>query len=375
MGMQRRQIHGWRNALSGLVLAVTALTAASAAAKEYVLVGSYGNKLYLIDPIAMQIARMYDIPGPGTGPTEIAPSPDGRIAYALTNRWSSVSGIDLDTGQEVFRADLTIGDVRVHALFGLEVSPDGKSLYVFEQRVRVHSDRFEVLDPVIAVYRTDAGTGAKPERLIPTPRQIQHLAASTDGRTLYAHGIDLYAIDIQSGEIRETFPVAHWQRPGYGPADSIAWLGEQLNSSGIYAMPFYASKLSANTMPSSQRDAGVLSVDLKTGAVSMDVVGPEDSAPGMIGMTANPKHPNEVIGVGGELFKIDRAARRVVAHASTNNLLFYVAAVSSDGERVYTGGGHCRVGIFAMRDLTQMGLVELPNCAVMAQSSLRLVNR
>lgn len=361
--------------LIGLLAAVLARLAL---AKEYVVVGSYGNKLHLVDPIALRVTRTYQIPGPGTGPTEMVPSPDGRVMYALTNRWQSVSGIDLESGEEVFRADLNVGDVRVHALFGLEVSPDGKQLFVVEQRYRAWSDHFEVLAPVIAVYRTNGGRAAVPDKLIPTPRQIQHLAVATDGRTLYAHGIDLYAIDIATGAVRQTYPVANWVRTGYGPADSIGWLGEQLNSSRVYAIPFYAQRRDTASAATAQstRDVGLLTADLKSGVVSLDFFGSESDADGLISASVNPTDRNQAIAIGGEqLFKIDRRTRHIVARAPTSGILFYVDAISSDGQRVYTGGGNCRVGIYRTRDLGELGLVELPDCAVMAQSSLRLVNR
>jgi quinohemoprotein amine dehydrogenase beta subunit len=344
-------------------------------AKEYILVGSYGNKLYLIDPVAAKIAHTFQVPGAGTGPSYIAPSPDGRVAYVVTNRFNSVSGIDLDSGKEVFRADLAQGDVRVHAMFGLDVSPDGKWLYVVEQRYKLLSDRFEVVDPVIAVYRTDAGAEAKPARLMPIKHQIQHLAVSTDGKTIYAHGLDLYAIDAATGKLRDTMSVANWKRDGYGPAEAFAWLGEQLNSSGVYAMDFYTDRLGQGSPDSPARDLGVLSANLKTGAMTMEIIGPASEAPDLTGMTVNPRNPNEVIGIGGSLVKIDRRAKRVIARAPTNGLLFYMGVVSADGQRVYTGGGHCRVGIYATKDLSPLGLVELPNCAVMGMSSVRIVNR
>jgi quinohemoprotein amine dehydrogenase beta subunit len=351
-----------------------AVGAAPAFAKEYVLVGSYGNKLYLIDPLAAKIARTFQIPGGGTGPSYIAPSPNGRIAYAVTNRFNSVSGIDLDSGKEVFRADLALGNVRVHAMFGLDVSPDGKWLYVVEQRYKLLSDRFQVVDPVIAVYGTDAGSGAKPVRLMPIKHQIQHLAVSRDGKTIYAHGLDLYSIDSATGAIRDTLPIANWNHDGYGPAEAFAWAGEQLNASGVYAMDFYSDRPGQVTA-TPERDFGVLTANLKTGAMAMELIGPMSEAPDLTGMTVNPKDTNQVIGIGGHLVKIDLRAKRVLARAQTNGLLFYTGVASDDGQRIYTGGGHCRVGIFAMSDLSLLGQVELPNCAVMGLSSVRIVNR
>lgn len=362
--------------LIGLSLIVWLAAAASPRstleAKEYVLVGSYGNELYLIDPAALRVTDTFQIPGPGPAPTEIAASPDGRVAYAVTNQWQSVSGISLDSGKEVFRADLSRGEVRAHAMFGLEVSPDGKWLYVVEQRYRALPDRYEVMSPMIAVYPTDGGAAAEPARLIPTPRQIQHLAASRDGRTLFAQGIDLYAIDIASGAVRQTYPIANWRRPGYGPADSIAWLGEQLNASEIYAIPFYADRQgrdAGGTAP----DVGILTANLRSGAVSLDMIGNSRQAPDLVSASVDPADPNEVIGLGEELVRLDLRDLRVTARSPTSGIRFYVVAVSRDGRRVYTAGGVCRVGIYSTRDFSEIGLVELPHCATMGQTSLRLI--
>jgi quinohemoprotein amine dehydrogenase beta subunit len=366
-------VNGFKAGMIALWVA-GALAAAPAFAKEYILVGSYGNKLYLIDPLAAKITSTFQVPGAGTGPSYIAPSPDGRVAYVVTNRFNTVSGIDLNSGKEVFRAELAVGDVRVHAMFGLDVSPDGKWLYVVEQRYKMLSDRFEVVDPVIAVYRTDAGTDAKLTRQIPIKHQIQHLAVSTDGKTIYAHGLDLYAIDTATGQVRDTLPVANWKHEGYGPAEAFAWAGEQLNTSGVYAMHFYTDRPGQVT-DTPERDLGVMTANLKTGAMAMQLIGPMSEAPDLTGMTVNPKDTNEVIGVGGHLVKINLKEKRVVARGETNGLLFYMGVVSADGERIYTGGGHCRVGIFATKDLSPLAQVELPNCAVMGLSSVRIVNR
>ena len=63
------------------------------------------------------------------------PAPDGSTAYTIVNHWGSVAGIDLDTCEQVFRADFSSGDERVRATFAMDISPDGSELFVFQSPV------------------------------------------------------------------------------------------------------------------------------------------------------------------------------------------------------------------------------------------------
>ncbi len=74
----------------------------AAQAKDMMLTAVHPNNLILIDLSARKVVREYTIPGRGYAQT-IVPSPDGKVAYVLTGGWGIISGIDLDTGKEVFR--------------------------------------------------------------------------------------------------------------------------------------------------------------------------------------------------------------------------------------------------------------------------------
>ena len=76
-------------------------TLEQAAAKEYILTGLKPNKLVLVDAKARKLERTYEVPDAGPGLLTITPAPDGSRAYALVNRWESVSGIDLDSGKQL----------------------------------------------------------------------------------------------------------------------------------------------------------------------------------------------------------------------------------------------------------------------------------
>ncbi len=65
----------------------------------------------------------------GGSPISVVPSPDAKSAYVLTNGMGSISGIDLDSGVEVFRTDFSTTEKRIKQIFAMEISPDGSELF------------------------------------------------------------------------------------------------------------------------------------------------------------------------------------------------------------------------------------------------------
>jgi hypothetical protein len=99
----------------------------------------------------------------------------------------------LDSCEQVFRADFSSGDFRVKVMFGMDVSPDGQELFVFQSPVRLGLGEYEVQDARLAVYDTAGGVGAEPVRLLDAPRRMAIPALSTDGSKLDAGSWDVYA--------------------------------------------------------------------------------------------------------------------------------------------------------------------------------------
>src|SRR5690606_41174184 len=87
--------------------------------------GAKPDQLVLVDPAARQVEKTCTVPDAGTGVLTIVPAPDASRAYVIASNWESAVGIDLDTCEQVFRADFSSGDERVKATFATDISPDG----------------------------------------------------------------------------------------------------------------------------------------------------------------------------------------------------------------------------------------------------------
>ena len=363
-----------RTILCGLLAAAAlaaALAAGPAAAKDFLVAGAKPNKLVLIDLEARAVAKMLEIPGPGIAPGTIVPSPDGRVAYVVTNRLESVSGIELATGKEVFRADFSTADVRTKAMFAMDVSPDGKELFVFQSPVRLGLGEYTVQDTRIAVFDTAAGVGAKPVRVLKAPRRLVVFAFARDGKSLWALGWDLYRIDPATGAILETHKVLNWDRANHSPPDVLdVW--PQFEQAGVFSTPYFTARTDLPPDAPGAFRTGMLTLDLASGAMAMKDF--EDTSVVIFSSVVNPQRRDEAYSVYTQLSKIDLAKGELVKRIELPHT-YYAVNVSSDGRELYVGGTMCDIGVHATDSLDRLATITIPGCPDQGIASLRIVRQ
>ncbi len=334
-----------------------------AGVRDYLLVAHRPNHLAVVDAKARTIENVFELPGAGP-PTTVVPSPDGRMAYVLTNHSRSVSGIDLATGEEVFRADLDESDKRVTCPGALAVSPDGKELFVYELPVARLADRYRVEANRIAVYDTSAGVGAERIRSFPAERRTMVLAFAADGSRLYAMSWDIVAYDPNTGDEQERIPLTNWQRQGYSRPDWFdAW--PSFETSDVWVAPYVAMKGDVAMM-------GLAQLDLASGEfATVDV---EPAGVLIFSAALNPVRRNEVFGAYTTLSKIDRETGELLKRIDLDHT-YYSVAISTDGNEVYVGSTLDDVAIYDTQDLRKLGEVHLPSGNDQGLATIRLVRR
>ncbi|MCE8035131.1 quinohemoprotein amine dehydrogenase subunit beta [Halomonas sp. MCCC 1A11057] len=341
--------------LAGLLaLAVQPLMVAAAEAeeaREYLVTMARPNQLHVIDPEAREVVRSCDVAGAfGSGTLQL--SPDERIAYVLHNRWEDVVGIDLTNCEEVFRARQSEGDVRAKALASLAVSPDGSRLYTVQDRVRLQRDRYEVLEPQLAVYDTSAGLDAKPLATFPAPRQVTTMGAAADGY-LYLAGADIYRVDPENGDTEVAIANRNWDRPGFSPPDSLAmWsIGEVTDE---FVRPYTVAE-----HPGEENEAwhwGISRIDLTTGETENKEIAPFEFI--IFSMVSDPRERDVFYGVYTQLSKLDARTREIVRVIDLDHT-YYVINTSYDGSRIYVGGASSDIAIYD-DDFNDLGRIRLP---------------
>jgi quinohemoprotein amine dehydrogenase beta subunit len=345
--------------------------AAPVLAKDYLLTAAKPDKLVMVDPAARKIEKTCTIPDPGTGVLTIVPAPDAGTAYMILNHWESVSGIDLDTCEQVFRADFSSGNERVKATFGMDISPDGRELFVFQSPVKLLPDQYEVQPTRVAVYDTAGGVGAEPIRTFEAPRRTAVLAMSNDGSKLYAVSWDIYVLDPQTGELMDTLPIRHWNRPKYAEPDVLG-VWPQWDATGIYTNPYFAVRTDIDPNDAAAYKTGLLSLDLETGAFETKDF--EDTSVIIFSTVVNPARRHEVYGVYTTLSKIDRERGEVLERIDLDHT-YYSVNVASDGSELYVGGTMSDIAVYDTETFEQLGRIEMPGGADQALASLRLIQR
>jgi quinohemoprotein amine dehydrogenase beta subunit len=347
-----------------------ALSALTAAAKDFLVVASRPNRLHVIDVAARQVVQTFVIPGNGVVSTISVPR-DGKIAYVLTNRNESISGIDLESGKQVFRADMSEKGVRVKSMFSMAVSQDGKQLFVHQLPTRMKRNEFEAMPTRIAVYKTSDGVGALPTRVFPAPRRIGLLATGPDSNRLLALGWDMYVFDTASGRIDKTFPLRNWKRDGVGEPDLLAFW-PQYEQSGILSTPYYVPRTNVDPKSPEAFQLGVLRFDLAGETLAVDEVANAETA--IFSSVINPMNKNEVFAVMNQVTKIDLGARKIVKQVPADRT-YYAINISSDGKELYLSGATELVSVYDSDTLLKKAEIVIPGAHDTGASSLRMIHR
>ncbi|ASJ74094.1 quinohemoprotein amine dehydrogenase subunit beta [Granulosicoccus antarcticus] len=292
-----------------------------------------------------------------------------HIAYVLLNSWGSVAGIDLKTGEQVFRADLSRDGRRVRAIQGMEISPDGKHVYVNCLPVKIGLGEYEVEDNYIAVFNTEDGLNAEPVRKIPVPRRVAVLMSSNDGTEIYALGHDLYVYDAATGEHLRDYPIRGWDAADRTAPDILDFWN-QWEQSDTFSTPFFTVDTSkAEDDPAAYR-MGMLTMDLEKKDFRMDEY--ENFEVIIFSTVVNPVRRNEAYGVYTQLTKIDLEKDELIARKDLDHT-YYAVNVSSDGSELYAGGTLNDIAIYDTQTLDKKGEIIIPG-GNMSLSSMRMVD-
>lgn len=354
-----------------LILALLAGACTSAAvAADYLLTVTRPNQLHVVDVAARKVTRTIDLPGDGI-PSGISVADDGKIAYVLTNRFESVVGVDLDTGAQVFRADMSEGDLRVKSFMGVTVSHDGSRLYTYQIPTRIKRNEFESLDTRIAVYDTAAGLSAKPIKTFPAPRRISLLAPGATRDRVVALGWDLYVFDAAAGKLDKTFALRHWQRPGLGEPD-ILDMWHQYEQARVLATPYYAANTAADPSSPEAFKVGLMTFDLGREEMQLKEVANAETA--IFSSVVNPANHNEVFSVMNQLYRADMASGRFTQLLPLEQT-YYAVNISSDGKELYLGGALDKIAVVDSASFARLAEIQLPGGADQSTASIRMVRR
>ena len=351
-----------------VILCVVGLVAETSA-KEFILTSVRPNKLLLLDAADGRIVKTYKVAGQTIGSWSIVPSKTDDRVYVTTNNHQTILGIDLLSGQEVFKANLSQGDKRVRSIYGMDVSSNGKRLYAHVNPVRMKRDSLEVLDNQVLVFDTSTGLDSFALAAHAVPRRIQGLMVSSDDKSLYLLGRDYHQMDLDTGRIVRTFPVGSWQIAARTPGEVGGhWMSFEY--SDIQTQAVYSVHTDRDPYSPQAYQTGLTLLNRKTG--EFKTVDFEYTADLIFATAASHRTP-DVFGVYNSLVKIDSNAGKTVKRVPLE-ATYYTVNTSINGEVVFIGGGGCKVAGHDADNLKRIWGRDLPGCADQSFSWLRVVD-
>ncbi|MCL2309496.1 MAG: quinohemoprotein amine dehydrogenase subunit beta [Proteobacteria bacterium] len=347
-------------------------SAGALAAKDYLVTAARPNILFVVDAKERKVVKNFEIPNTtkGNSPITVVPSRDGKVAYVIHNRWETISGIDLENGKEVFRAELSEGDIRGKAVFAMDLSPDGKELAVFVNPTRLLPGEYQAQDPYIAIYRTDAGANAKPARKLPTVRRVSSLAYSPKGDTLYAFSWDMLKLDPQTGAVKGKHPWRSWKQPNRGEPDTLA-IWPQWEQTNLFATPYYVAATDKKEGDPAALRAGIWELDLEKDTVRFKEF--ENASVVLFSSVVNPVRRNEVYTVYTQLTRTDMNTGKMDRVDLDHT--YYNVNISSDGSELYIGGTQGDITVYDSKTLKRIGNIRTPSGGDQVLTSLRVFTR
>ena len=351
--------------LSLLAACVVALVGARAVAGDLLLTGAKPDRLYVIDAAKRQVRSEFKIPGANGLVSSIVPSPDGKVAYVLVNKMESISGIDLKTGKEVFRADLSGPGERVKDFFAFDVTPDGRELVVYELPTQLKPSEYVVEEPRFAVFRTNAGLHAKAVRSYPAPRRLHMILMRPGGKSFYAIGFDLYEYATATGKLIGTRGIQKWELPAHSQPDLLAFW-PVTEPTGVFTSPVISETTGG---PTTALKTGMMVLDVRSGTLEFSDF--EDTS-ALIFSTVLAPNRKFAYGVYSTLTKVDMTTHTLAKRVPVDHT-FYSINVATDGGEIYIAGAMCDVGFYDPVSLDKRANLTLPGCGDQSLASLRVI--
>lgn len=349
------------------ILAMLGLTlsAMPVMAKDYLAAAAHPDQIVIIDTEKFAVEKILRVENSGATPIVPAISPDAKYVYVLANGSESIVKIDMETGKNIARLDMSTYDTRVKAVWGMALSPDGKTLAVYQNPVKKLLSEFQVQPTRIAFYDADT---FKLKFTAPAPRQIVTLTFSTDGSKVYGMGRSLYVFNTQNGKQVDELPVQNWSLDTHFPSDVLnVW--SQYETANMVVAPFYTRlRDKAEDDPEAYR-TGLYTFDLATGKTTMKDIEATETL--YFSATASPDH-KRAYAVYNVLqsFDLENGGKPLKQVPLPHT--YYTAIVTPDNKTLWVGGGGGDFIAFDAETLEKKGEVKLPGNGSMSNNSVRM---
>jgi WD40 repeat protein len=345
-----------------LVLLGTALLLASgnapALGKDILLQGMLHNKFNVIDGDKDEIVATIETKGKKVTNFTWDPRDLDKV-YTITDWGQQIEQLDL-AGKKVVRTfRMGSGDIKVRTL-DIELNPANPNLlYALSLRQRWLPDEIVDMTPVVIVF--DLATDPpKVVKEIEIPRGCTNIFFGYDGSEFYVTGRDVFVYDPMTGKQVNFLGIGHPTTTGVDPQISLnIW---RLHDQSGMALILVGSQNSNNNL----MYQGYYTIDLRKKSTEGSMKLVTDIGPLYIQFSGvvspDRKYYYTVLNT---IEKRDFATNRVLATAADLDKSYYTIQISSDGKKLYLGGGGDTILIYSTETMKLLKRLDTPGDAVL----------
>jgi len=314
------------------------------------------NNLNVVDLATHKVTKVCPMPGRMSGGT-VTMGPSNKTAYILSNGYGALYGVDINTCEMTFQAELSQGNIRGRSMAAIAVSLDESEIYTVANRAEINKDHYKALDSQFMVFKTADGRGAKPFATYTVPRRINIIATGFNGK-VYMSGDDIYEIDPATGEYSIKLASHSATRPLHSPHDILTvWpIG---NVSNEFIRMYSTAKFTDETydMNTAELLWGFEKIDLTTGETEVKDFGRVDGV--LFTGMHRPGHPDEFYQVLTQL-KRNKVSEQKIIKSVDLDRSYYCINFSSDGSKIYLAGTLNDIAVYDADTLEKIDNIYLP---------------
>jgi DNA-binding beta-propeller fold protein YncE len=356
----------------GLIALWSAAAALNPAQAGTMFLGGYPNQLMVIDEAKGTVTQEIDLK---TGlPMSMRLSDDGKLLYATTITTSGIEVMDVATRTIVNSFSLNTPAVRYRFTGGV-ADRSGRYFYILGTRFDKGLDAFRVSKQQFMVVDLQERKVVRSAELEPDDQKFSYrgnLMLSPDGKTLYAFRDKVIVVNTSDLKTVDHFDLSKPDSPGMQDVSFGGGVG-RLQTPGQFVSLFETEDPYIHN-----KTFGIARLDLNTRQFTFTPIGPSPKA--MAGLEVSPDGKNGyTVAVNGDLgnqrcefWRFDLGKNRALDKAEFECRRRFYFGISGDGRKLYIYGAGFDVAVYdantlkpradwqLTHDITISGMVIIP---------------
>jgi len=349
----------------GLVALAAAATLTPAQAGTMYL-GGYPSQLMVIDEAKGTVTQEIDLK---TGlPMSMRLSDDGKLLYATTITTSGIEVMDVATRKIVNSFSLNTPAVRYRFTGGV-ADPTGRYFYILGTRIDKGIDAYRISKQQFMVVDLQTKQVVRSADLDPDDQKFSFRGAlmlSPDGKTLYAFRDKVIVVNTADLKTVDHFDLAKPDFPGMQEVSFGGGVG-RLQTPGQFVSLFETEDPYIHN-----KTFGVARLDLDTRKFSFTPIGPSPKALSGLEVSPDGKFGYTVAVTGDlgsqrcEFWRFDLDKTRALDKAEFQCRRRFYFGISGDGRKLYIYGAGFDVAVYDAKTLRPEGAWELTHDITMS---------